>query len=164
MVTNPLCAKSIPLLNWSFSQPHFCMAILSKPVMRFQNHLEGGGWKYKGLGCFTSFLNRQQTYRCHLTVIASWQAYSARAAHWHLYFCCIHRKEVQQSSPLYLIWYFQPPPWGCTVWGTISQSFSNLALPVQITFFGPKDILDTSRWWWVSLPDALPHSSILVIT
>ena len=107
----------------------------------------------------------QQTYRCHLTVIASWQAYSARAASWHLYFCCIQRKDVQQSSPLYLIWYFQPPPWGCTFWGTISQSFSNLALPVQITFLGQRTlVLDASRWWWVSLPDSLPLSSILVIT
>ena len=138
MVTNPLCAKSIPLLNWSFSQPHFCMAILSKPVMRFQNHLEGGGWKYKGLGCFTSFLNRQQTYRCHLTVIASWQAYSARAAHWHLYFCCIHRKEVQQSSPLYLIWYFQPPPYR-------HQSMWNLNMASQIwTHFKVHDCFKSS--------------------
>ena len=74
-----------------------------------------GGWKYhnryKGLDCLTSFLNRQQSYRCNLTVIASWQAYQAIAASWHLYFCCILRKEVQQSSHLYLIWHFQPPPY-----------------------------------------------------
>ena len=35
----------------------------------------GVGWKYlikyKGLDCVTSSLNKQQTYRCHLTVIAS---------------------------------------------------------------------------------------------
>ena len=72
-----------------------------------------GGWKYhikyKGLAGFTSILNRQQMCRCHLTVIPLWQAYQATAVSWHLYICCILRKAVKQSSPLYLIWHFQPP-------------------------------------------------------
>ena len=59
--------------------------------------IKEGGWKYhieyKGLDCVTSFLNRQQTYKCHLTIIALWQIYQAIAASWHQKFCCILRKE-----------------------------------------------------------------------
>ena len=45
------------------------------------NLAKGGGWKYyikyKGQGCVTSFLNRQQTYRCHLTVISLYACHKA---------------------------------------------------------------------------------------
>ena len=51
----------------------------------------------------------QQIYRCQLTVIAWYACHEAITVRWHLYVCCILRKEVQQSCPLYLIWYFQPP-------------------------------------------------------
>ena len=53
----------------------------------------------------------QQAYRCHLTVIASWQAYQATTVSGHLYICGILRKEVNQSCPMYLSWHFQPPPY-----------------------------------------------------
>ena len=52
----------------------------------------------------------QQAYRCHLTVITSWQAYQATTVSWHLDICCILRKEVKQSCPIHLLWHFQPPP------------------------------------------------------
>ena len=42
--------------------------------------------------------------------MASWHAHQAIAVSWHLYICCILRKEVKHSSSLYLIWHFQPPP------------------------------------------------------
>ena len=75
---------------------------------------KGGGWKchikYKGLDFFTSFLSMQYMCRCQLTAIAWHASHEAITARWHLYVCCLLRKEVKQSSPLYLIWYFQPPP------------------------------------------------------
>ena len=98
--------------NMSNKLPKWGM--LKKQFKKFGRNFKDGGWNYhiqnKGLDCFTSFLNRQQRYRCQLTVIALWQAYQAIAASWHLHFCCMLRKEVQQSSPLYFIWHFQPPP------------------------------------------------------
>ena len=50
------------------------------------------------------------TYRCNLTVMASWQAYQAIAASWHQHLGFILRKEVQHSISLYLAWHFQPSP------------------------------------------------------
>ena len=51
----------------------------------------------------------QQTYRCHLTVIASWQGYKAKTVSRHPHVCCILKKEVRQPGPLYLIWHIQRP-------------------------------------------------------
>ena len=44
---------------------------------------------------------------CSRLICLSW-SYSS---HLTPVFCCILRKEVQRSCTLYLIWYFQPPPW-----------------------------------------------------
>ena len=41
-------------------------------------------------------------YTCHEAITVRWQ----------LYVYCILRKGVKQSCPLYLIWYFHPPPYG----------------------------------------------------
>ena len=91
-----------PIVKWTHSTGQFLIPYIQ--LFNWKYHI-----KYKEVDCFTSFVSRQQTYRCHLTVIASLQAYQATAVSWHMYICCILRKEVKQSSPLYLIWHFQPP-------------------------------------------------------
>ena len=57
-------------------------------------------------------LGIQRARLCYLFL--NRQEYQAIAASWHLHFCCILRKDVQQSSPLYLIGHFQPPPCQCS--------------------------------------------------
>ena len=77
-------------------------------------NLKGGGWKchikYKGLECLTSCLSMQQIYRCQLTAVAWYACNEAIKVRWHMYVCFLLTKEVKKSSPLYLIWYLQPPP------------------------------------------------------
>ena len=53
----------------------------------------------------------QPTYRCQMTVINLWQAYQVTTVSWHLYVCCILRKEGNQSLSFYFIWHSQPPPY-----------------------------------------------------
>ena len=99
-------------INWTC-----CMCTVQWSFINYWNIGErlfkGEGWKYHikyiGQDSFISCLNMQQTYRCHLIVIASWQAYKATTVSRHPYICCILKKEVKQPCPLYLIWHFQPP-------------------------------------------------------
>ena len=85
----------------------FYLIITSKRISK------GGRWKwhnkYIGQDCWTSFLSMQQIYRCQLPVVAWYACHKGITVRLHLYACCILRKKVHQSCPLYLIWYFQPP-------------------------------------------------------
>ena len=76
--------------------------------------IEVGGWKcrikYRGQDCVASFNFIQQIYRYQLTFVAWYVCHIALTVTWHLYTCCILRKEINQSCPLYFKWHFQPPP------------------------------------------------------
>ena len=49
-------------------------------------------------------------YKCQLNVVAWYVFYEAETVRWHLYVFRILTKDIKQLCPLYLIWYFQPPP------------------------------------------------------
>ena len=74
--------------------------------------LTGTGWKYHlkyiEKNWYSYWLSVHWTNRCQVTVIASYQA---TAVSWHLFVCCILRKEQKQSWSLYLIWHFHCPPY-----------------------------------------------------
>ena len=76
---------------------------------------KGRGWhyhsKYIEQSSYSYLLSLHWTNRCQVSVIASLTAYKATAVSWRLFVCCILRKELKQSCPLYLIWHFQPPPY-----------------------------------------------------
>ena len=85
------------------------------PYWHQMKHQKGRGWQYH-FKCieqnwYSYLLSVHWTYRCQVTVIASWQAYQATSVSWHLFVCCILRKDIKQSCPLYLIWHFQRPPY-----------------------------------------------------
>ena len=130
--------------------------------------LQEGGWKchnkYKGQDWLFSFLSMQQIYRCQLTVLAWYACHEAIAVIWHLYVCCILRKEVQQSCTLHLIWYFQPPPLSNIIIWVIVQfewhfKLSNIYIWVTFQFEWHNNLSDIPIWgtfifeWYFNLND-----------
>ena len=66
----------------------------------------------------------QQISRCKLTAISWYACHEAITVRWHLYGCFLLRTEEKQSSPLYLLCYFQPPLFILTVFLGAVVAFS----------------------------------------
>ena len=64
----------------------------------------------KGKDVLPLFQYATNIYGCLLTVVALYVCHEVITVRWHLYVCCIVRKETKESCSMYLIWYFQPPP------------------------------------------------------
>ena len=138
MSAKPIVCTALPFsLLWGCGfkagRRNFCDALVLGHNCS-QKIRKGGGWKYHIKCCCTSLFSMLQAYRC-LTVIASWHAYEATTVGWHLYMCCIARKEINQSCPMYLLWHFQPLPYN-------KVDFATKCVSRKIHFYS----CDSYRW------------------
>ena len=95
--------------NIAIMRPEFSHCLgHQKKYMSYKREVWNAILNTKGNAVLPLLFSMQQLYGYQLTVLDLYVCHKAIAVRWHLYVCCIVRKGVKESCPIYLIWFFQP--------------------------------------------------------